>query len=320
MTREVKENAIESSCENVGKSMCEKKRKALSGKRKWAVPLLTALLTATLLAGCVNDEGAAANESGKRAITLIAREDGSGTRAAFNELMGISADGVDHTSLAAEVSQSTAVVMASVAGNKNAIAYASLGSMNESVKAVSIDGTETTAASIKNGSYAAARAFLLLTGKNASPQAEDFLSFVLSKEGQEIVAEEAYISVDEKAASYETGKKISGRILITGSTSLAPVVQRLADAYKELHDGVTIEIQQTGSGAGITSIIEGACDLAMSSRELKPEESAEGISANEIALDGIVVIVNKENAIDELTREQIRRIFTGELTDWSEVK
>jgi len=281
--------------------------------------LITIVLTLVMvfsMAACGNSEDGESGQQAGAPITVISREDGSGTRGAFTELMGITVDDVDHTTQMAEISQSTSVVMATVAGNKNAIGYISLGSLNDTVKAVKVDGAEPSVENIKAGNYAVSRPFLVVTKGQLSETAEDFLSFIMSADGQAIVAEEGYITADDGAAAYETKSGISGRIVIAGSTSVAPVMQKLADAYKAIYTDVTVEIQQTGSGAGITSTKEGACDLGMSSRALKAEEEAEGIEGTTIALDGIAVIVNNENSADDLTSEQIRQIFTGEVTQW----
>ena len=253
-------------------------------------------------------------------ITVVSREDGSGTRGAFTELMGVMVDDVDNTTTSAEISQSTSVVLTTVAGNKNSIGYVSLGSLNDAVKAVKVDGVDATVENIKGGSYAASRPFLVVTNDKLTDVSKDFIKFILSKQGQDIIAEEGYITIDDNAADYETQKGISGKIVLAGSTSVSPVMQKLADAYKAIYSDVTLEIQQTGSGAGITSTIEGACDIGMSSRDLKPEETAEGIEGITIAMDGIAVVVNNENSVEDLTSEQIRQIFTGEVTDWSQVK
>lgn len=324
MKEEIKEEAKEkmkkSGSGDVKESVRNRKREKHLTKKKAAVSILAALMAVTLLTGCGNEAGRNSGKDEKKPITVITREDGSGTRGAFNELMGVTADGVDNTAPTAEVSQSTAVVMATVAGNPNAIGYISLGSLNDSVKAVQVNGMEASVENIMNGSYAAARPFLALSKGELSPQAEDFMRFAGSREGQEIIQKEGYITTDENAEEYEAAEKVSGKIVIAGSTSVAPLMQKLADAYKAIHSDVSIEIQQSGSGAGIIGTIEGACDIGMSSRELKPEEESEGIKANRIAVDGIVVIVNVKNQVENLTSEQLRQIFTGELTDWSEVK
>lgn len=286
---------------------------------------LTVVLAVMMIAGLAacggnedggSGEGAGGNGEGGAAITVISREDGSGTRGAFTELMGIMVDDVDNTTPSAEISQSTSVVMTTVAGNTNAIGYISLGSLNDTVKAIKVDGVEATVDNIKNGKYAVSRPFLALTNGKESKLTKDFVSFIKSADGQKIIAQEGYITVSDDAASYETKSGLSGKIVCAGSTSVAPVMQKLADAYKAINKDVTIEIQQTGSGAGITSTIEGTCDLGMASRELKDEEAAQGVSAETIALDGIAVIVNKENTAEDLSSEQIRQIFTGEITQW----
>lgn len=277
------------------------------------------IMALTAFTGCGGSESGDASAD-SAAITVISREDGSGTRGAFTELMGIMVDDVDNTTSSAEISQSTSVVMTTVAGNKNAIGYVSLGSLNDSVKAVKVDGVEATVENIKAGNYAVSRPFIVVTNDSLTDLSKDFISFILSKQGQEIISEEGYITIDDNAAEYETKDGLEGKIVLAGSTSVSPVMQKLADAYKAIYSDVTLEIQQTGSGAGITSSIEGACDIGMSSRELKDEEVAEGIEGTTIAMDGIAVVVNNENTVEDLTSEQIRQIFTGEVTDWSAVK
>ncbi len=279
-------------------------------KTRTIVQAVTALtLTAAIFTGC-----AGANTS----ITVISREDGSGTRSAFTELMAILADDVDNTVATAEISNSTAVVMQSVVGNESAIGYISLGSLNDEVKAVSVDGVAATAENIVNGTYNVSRPFNIATKEDISELAADFVTYILSADGQAIVEEEGYISVSD-AESYSPAG-LTGTIVIAGSTSVAPVMEVLADEYKALNDGVTIEIQQTGSSAGMTSAIEGACDIGMASREVKDSEIAEGLIPTVIAMDGIAVIVNQNNAVENLTSEQIRGIYTGEITDWSEIQ
>lgn len=263
---------------------------------------------------------AACGGSGGSVISVISREDGSGTRDAFTELMGIMVDDVDNTTVNAEISQSTSVVMTTVAGNENAIGYISLGSLDDSVKALKVDGVEATAENIKAGEYAVSRPFEIITSDELSDLAADFVDYMMSAEGQAIVAQEGYITVDENAPAYEEKDGLEGRIVLAGSTSVAPVMQVMADAYKAIYADVEIEIQQTGSGAGITSTIEGACDIGMSSRALKAEELESGIEEKVIALDGIAVIVNSANEFEDLTIEQIRQIFTGEVTEWDAVK
>lgn len=279
---------------------------------------LCVVMAAAAFTGCGNNN--ADSKTDGAPITVISREDGSGTRGAFTELMGIMVDDVDNTTTSAEISQSTSVVLTTVAGNKNSIGYVSLGSLNDTVKTVKVDGVDATVENIKGGSYAVSRPFLVVTNDKLTDVSKDFIKFILSKQGQDIIAEEGYITIDDNAAEYESQKGIKGKIVLAGSTSVSPVMQKLADAYKAIYSDVTLEIQQTGSGAGITSTIEGACDIGMSSRDLKPEETAEGIEGITIAMDGIAVVVNNENSVEDLTSEQIRQIFTGEVTDWSQVK
>ena len=267
------------------------------------------IMAASTLTGC----GGSDSE-----ITVISREDGSGTRGAFTELMGITVDDVDNTVASAEISNSTSVVIQSVAGNSNAIGYISLGSLNNEVKAVSVDGTEATVDNINSGEYKVARPFNIATREDISDLAADFVSFIMSADGQAIVEEKGYIKASD-AGAY-TSSDMSGTIVVAGSTSVAPVMEVLADEYKKLNSGVTIEIQQTGSSAGMTSTIEGACDIGMASREVKDSEIQQGLVPTVIAMDGIAVIVNNDSEIDNLTSEQIKQIYTGEITDWSEIQ
>lgn len=217
----------------------------------------------------------------------------------------------------AEISNSTSVVMSTVAGNANAIGYISLGSLNDSVKAVKVDGVEATVDNIKSGSYKVSRPFNIATKDDLSDLAKDFINFILSTDGQAIVAED-YIALD--AADSYTPSGLTGKITLAGSTSVSPLMEQLAAAYKELNPDVTIEIQQSGSSAGIQSAIEGVCDIGMASREIKEDEINAGLTPTVIALDGIAVIVNNDNEVSDLTSEQIKNIYTGEVTSWSDVK
>lgn len=277
-------------------------------KRIFAL-ILGAVITAATLASCGN--------SGSDTITVVSREDGSGTRSAFVELMGILQDDKDMTYERAEISNSTSVVMSTVAGNANAIGYISLGSLNDSVKAVNVDGVEATVDNIKSGSYKVSRPFNIATKDDLSDLAKDFINFILSTDGQAIVAED-YIALD--ATESYTPSGLTGKITLAGSTSVSPLMEQLAAAYKELNPDVTIEIQQSGSSAGIQSAIEGVCDIGMASREIKEDEINAGLTPTVIALDGIAVIVNNDNEVSDLTSEQIKNIYTGEVTSWSDVK
>ena len=253
-------------------------------------------------------------------ISVISREEGSGTRGAFVELMGIVDDNDnDITTIDAEITNSTSVMLTTVAGNKQSIGYVSLGSLSDDVKAVKVDGVEASVDDIKNGSYSVSRPFLVAyKDGQLSELAQDYLKYILSADGQAIISENGYISVSDSAEAY-TASGLSGKLVLAGSTSVSPVMEKLADAYKALNPDVTIEIQQTGSGAGITSAIEGVCDFGMSSRELKESEAAE-LKADQIALDGIAVIVNNKNPTDDISSENIKNIYLGEVTNWEDVK
>ena len=266
------------------------------------------------LASC----GGGGDSAGGEDITVVSREEGSGTRDAFTELTGVLADDVDNTVDTAEISNSTSVVIQSVAGNSAAIGYISLGSLDDSVKAVQVDGVDATVENVTSGDYKLQRPFNIVTNGEVGELPQDFIDFIMSADGQAIIEEEGYIKINDSAEAYEPSG-LEGTITLAGSTSVSPVMEVLADEYKALNSGVTIEIQQTGSGAGIQSTIEGVCDIGMASRELEDEEAAEGLTSQAIALDGIAVIVNSENSVDNLTTEQIRQIFTGEITNWADV-
>lgn len=255
----------------------------------------------------------------KGEISVVSREEGSGTRGAFVELMGITDDdGNDITTLGAEITNSTSVMLTTVAGNPLSIGYVSLGSLSDDVKSVKVDGVDATKENIKENKYSVARPFNIAYKEDKlSDLAKDYLKFIMSNEGQKIIEDEGYISIGEGEAYTPSG--LTGKIVLAGSTSVAPVMEVIADAYKELNTGVTIEIQQTGSSAGITSAIEGVCDFGMASRELKDSEKAE-LKDTQIAMDGIAVIVNNSNIIDDIKSEQIKNIYLGEVTDWSEIK
>lgn len=277
-------------------------------KKKLLTALIAAALAATALVSCGKQ-----NDT----ITVVSREDGSGTRGAFTELMGIDKNGTDMTYAKAEISNSTSVVISTVTGNKNAIGYISLGSLNDSVKAVKVDNVEATVDNVKNGSYKISRPFIIATKDEISDLAADFIKFILSDDGQAIVSEK-YITIGENGAYTASG--LSGKVTLAGSTSVSPLMDELAAAYKALNPDVTIEIQQSGSGAGIQSAIEGVCDIGMSSRELKDSEKEAGLTPTVMALDGIAVIVNKDNSVDALSSEQIQSIYVGETTSWADVK
>lgn len=287
-------------------------------KKNTMTKIITLALAAVMalgLAGCGG--GNSASEGGD--ITVISREEGSGTRDAFVELTGVMADDIDRTVDTAEISNSTSVVTQSVVGNEAAIGYISMGSMTEDVKALKIEGAEATAENVKNGTYALQRPFNIVTKGELDELPQDFVDFIMSSDGQAIVEEEGYIAVGEGADSYES-KGLTGTITLAGSTSVSPVMEVLADEYKKVNEGVTVEIQQTGSGAGIQSTIEGVCDIGMASRALEDDELSQGVESLEIALDGISVIVNNANPVEDITMEQIMQIFIGEIISWTELQ
>mgnify|MGYP002678689634 FL=1 len=264
----------------------------------------------------------AAGASMEGAIDVISREDGSGTRGAFIELFGVeqkdaSGEKVDYTTDDAEITNSTEVMITSVAGDKQAIGYISLGSLNDSVKALKIDGAAATVDDIKDGSYKIARPFNIVTTGEVSDVAQDFINFIFSEEGQKVVEDNGYISQGNQGAYTASGK--SGKVTVAGSSSVTPVMEKLAEAYKALNSDVTVEVQQSDSTTGVTSSIEGVCDIGMASRELKDEETAKGAQGQVIAMDGIAVVVNNDNPVDDLTSEQVKDIYVGDTTDWSEL-
>ena len=309
----------------------------MKAKRLLTTGLVVAMGAVTVLAGCGNkgaEEGNASGSATKEqetqaggatgAINVISREDGSGTRGAFIELFGIEqkdADGnkVDYTTLTAEITNSTAVMMTTVQGNANAIGYISLGSLNSDVKALSVDGVAPSADAVKDGSYAVARPFNIVYKEAALDDvAKDFITYIMSAEGQAVVEDNGYVSQGNEGAYTAAG--VSGDLTIGGSSSVTPVMEKLAESYKALNPDVNIEVQQTDSTTGITSAAEGVCNIGMASRNLKDEEGSLGLTAKVIAMDGIAVIVNNDNALDNITKEQVRAIFMGEITSWEEVK
>ena len=281
------------------------------------VTLSLAAIMAFGLAGCGGGNDAQGGEA--KDITVISREEGSGTRDAFVELTGVMEDDIDRTVDTAEISNSTSVVIQSVAGNDAAIGYISMGSMSEEVKPLKINGVEANVDNVKSGDYKLQRPFNIVTKDDLKELPQDFIDFIESADGQAIIESEGYIPVEDDPEPYKS-KGLTGTIRIAGSTSVAPVMEVLADKYKEFNEDVTIEIQQTGSGAGIQSTIEGVCDIGMASRELEDEEEAKGLESEEIALDGIAVIVNTANAVEEITMENIMQIFMGQITNWSELQ
>ena len=298
-------------------------------KKALAACMAVMMIGSTVLMGCGSqdnsDTGAdtkteATGASGP--ITVVSREDGSGTRGAFVELFGVQQedkDGekIDMTTLDAKVTNSTSVMMTTVAGDVNAIGYISLGSLNDTVKAVKIDGTEPSAENVENESYKVVRPFNIVVKDDVSEAAQDFINFIMSKQGQAVVEENGYIPVGDQP-EYK-GTSPEGKIVVAGSSSISPVMEKLKEAYEEVNANVTIEVQQSDSTTGMQSVIDGLCDIGMASRELKDSETSEGLSPTVIAQDGIAVIVNNDSGIDELTSDQVKSIYLGDALDWEDV-
>ena len=298
--------------------------------RKALTIVATAILTLGMMSalGCSSPETQSGNSSASEAqtsnqISVYSREDGSGTRGAFIELFGLeekdaAGNKVDMTTDAAAITNSTSVMMTSVASDPDAIGYISLGSLNDTVKAVKIDGIEATAQNVKSGDYKVSRPFNIVFAENLSAPAQDFVDFIMSSDGQAIIEDNGYIGVDENAAPF-TATGASGKVVIAGSSSVTPIMEKLAEAYKAVNPDVTIEVQQSDSTTGVNMAIEGTCDIGMASRDLKDSEASSGVSATAIAKDGIAVIVAPASIVDSLTSDQVKAIFSGEALTWAEV-
>ena len=292
--------------------------------KKWKLLSSLSVLGAAALVG-LSACGSTANgdsEAGLGQINVVTREDGSGTRGAFIELFGLeekNSDGekVDLTTQNAIVTNSTSVMLTTVAEDGSAIGYASLGSLNDSVKVVDIDGAEATVENIKDGSYKVSRPFNIVTKDDTNEAAKDFINFILSSEGQAIVEKIGYIPLDDNG-SYKSSVN-SGKVVISGSSSVTPVMEKLKEAYAKVNPDVTIEIQQSDSSTGVANTVDGTADIGMASRELKDTEEKEGVTATVIAMDGIAVIVNDKNEVDDLTSEQVKDIFAGDTTSWEDL-
>ena len=277
------------------------------------------VLASAMLMGAMTGCGKAASDD----ITVISREDGSGTRGAFIELFGIEekdADGnkIDNTISTADITNSTSVMMTSVADDEAAIGYISLGSLDDSVKALKIDGAEATADNISNGSYKVSRPFNIATKGTPNEVTQDFINFILSEDGQKVVEDAGYISQGNAGAFKAAGVK--GKINIAGSSSVTPVMEKLKEAYVAVNPDVQIEVQQSDSTTGMTSAAEGTCDIGMASRDLKDSETQAGLTPTAIALDGVAVIVNNKNSLEDISSDAVKNIYTGTTTDWADVK
>ncbi len=273
--------------------------------------VLTTILSTALLVGC----------TGTGKISVISREDGSGTRGSFVQLIKIEeTDGVgnkkDHTTKEATIAPKTDVMLTNVSGDEEAIGYLSLGSLNTSIKALKIDGVPPTVETIKSGDYKIARPFNIATKEEPTGLAKDFITYILSAQGQKVVSE-SYISIMDDAPEY-AGDKPAGKLVVAGSSSVTPIMEKLKEAYEAINTQAEIEIQLSDSTAGMNGLIEGICDIGMASRPLKESEK-EVLKGIEIARDGIVIIVNQENPIENLTTENVKDIFTGAITNWNQL-
>ena len=257
------------------------------------------------------------------AIAVYSREDGSGTRGAFIELFGVeekndAGEKIDNTTDEAIITNSTDVMLTTVAGDEYSIGYVSLGSLNDSVKAVSIDGAEATVDNIKSGDYTIARPFNIATKGTPSDVAQDFINFIMSADGQAVISDNKYIPVDDGAAAFESNGA-SGKVVVAGSSSVTPVMEKLKEAYVAVNSGAEIEIQESDSTTGMTAAMDGTCDIGMASRELKDSETEQGLTATTIAMDGIAVIVNLDNPTANLTSDQVKGVYVGDITSWDEL-
>ncbi len=284
--------------------------------KKFIAALILTVTTATIIGGCGSDNSGGSAATGP--ISVVSREDGSGTRGAFTELFEIeekddAGNRVDHTTEEAVIGNSTEIVLSNVSGDPNAIGYVSLGSLSHQVKALKIDGAEPTVENIKSGTYKISRPFNIATNGTPSDAAQDFINFILSQEGQQVVEDSGYIAYNENAEAFEsTG--VTGKVVIGGSSSVTPVMEKLKEAYQKINSDVDIEINQSDSTTGLQAALNGTSDIGMASRELKDSESA--LTPTVIAMDGIVVIVNNENTVDDMTPDEVKAIFTGETTSW----
>lgn len=256
-------------------------------------------------------------------IDVLSREDGSGTRGAFTELFGIedmddSGEKIDLTTDECDITNSTSVMMTSVAGNENAIGYISLGSLNDTVKALEINGVAATVENIKSGAYGISRPFNIATLGETSAAAQDFIAFIMSADGQAVIEKSGYIPAAEAVQPF-AGGNVSGKVVVAGSSSVTPVMEKLKEAYEVINSSVTIELQQSDSSSGMRAVSDGVCDIGMASRAIKDSELEAGLVPSVIAMDGIAVIVSNENPVTGLTSQQVRDIYTGFIMDWSEV-
>ena len=290
--------------------------------KKTVSKTLAVVMSLTMLAGAATGCGSKSFDS-KKNITIVSREDGSGTRGAFVELFGIeekdaNGEKVDRTIDSAQITNNTSVMMTTVSGNMYAIGYISLGSLNDTVKSLKVDGVEASAANVKAGTYKIARPFnIAYKDGSLSDVSQDFVDYIMSSEGQQIITDNGYISVDDSQPY--SGSKPSGKIVVAGSSSVSPVMEKLKEAYMKVNTGADIEIQTSDSTTGMTSAADGVCDIGMASRELKDSETSAGLTSLAIALDGIAVVVNNDNPTTDITSAKVKSIYTGETTTWENI-
>lgn len=280
---------------------------------KLAAIFTSVALAAAMLASC----GGSSDK-----ITVISREDGSGTRGAFIELTGIeekdsNGNKTDNTKKDALICKSTDVVLTQVSGDKNAIGYISFGSLNDTVKALKVEGVEPSTETIESGDYKIVRPFNIAVKDGLSDAAQDFENYILSSEGQDIIEKAGYIKIDKSAAAYASNNA-SGKVVVSGSSSVTPVMEKLAEAYQKANTNVTVDVQQSDSSTGIKDAINGTSDIGMASRDISDDELSQGIKSVTIAQDAIAVIVNKDNAVDDISMDEIKAIYTGSKTTWSD--
>ncbi|MEG0913137.1 MAG: substrate-binding domain-containing protein [Oscillospiraceae bacterium] len=289
-----------------------------------ALALTVAMLASCSTAGADNGGNTQGTEEfdHSHSINVLSREDGSGTRGAFIELFGIQqkdAQGkkIDNTTEDADITNSTAVMMTSVQGDEYSIGYISLGSLGDTVKPLKIDGEEASTENIKSGAYKISRPFNIATKDGLSDAAQDFINYIMSSDGQTVVEDSGYISVGNGEAYKSNGAK--GKVVVAGSSSVTPVMEKLKEAFAKINAEIEIELQTSDSTTGMNSAIDGVCDIGMASRELQDSEIQKGLKATAIAIDGIAVIVNKECPFNGLSKDQVMQIFTGNITAWSEL-
>lgn len=283
--------------------------------------VILAAITSMIFAGCKAKDTKNGEFDKTNDITVVSREDGSGTRGAFIELFDVLVKGSDgsksdKTTKEAVIANKTDVMLTNVSGDNYAIGYVSLGSLNDTVKALKVDGVEATSENVNNKSYKVARPFMIATKGEATGLKKDFIDFILSKQGQEVVAK-SYISIGNDAVDYASSNQ-TGKLVIAGSSSVTPIMEKLKEAYVAINKDVEIQIQQSDSTSGMTGAIDGTCDIGMASRDLKDSEKQELVSTS-IAIDGIAVVVSPKNTVDNITSEQVNKIFTGKMVTWDEI-